>query len=69
MVRHSSHLSPTISWSTGLQRAMAFNKSHYLGKAGLIIGSPSLKKRSSAQSWVSTSDSNVSHCPYGLPGV
>ena len=69
MVRHSSHLSPTIPWCTGLQHTMAFNKSRYLGKAGLVIGSPSLKKKSSGQSWVSTSDSNVSRRPYGLPGV
>ena len=38
-------------------------------KAGLDIGSPSLKKKSSAHYWVSTDDASVSHCPYGLPGV
>ena len=47
---------------------MAFNKSRYLGKAGIAIGSPSLKK-SSGHIWASTSDSNVSRRPYGLPGI
>ena len=46
---------------------MSFRKSQYLGKAGLAIGSPSLKKKSSAHSWVSTDDASVSHRPYGLP--
>ena len=40
-----------------------------MGKAGLAIGSPSLKKKSSAHSWVSTDDASVSHHPYGLPGL
>ena len=40
-----------------------------MGKAGLAIGSPSLKKKSSAHSWVSTDDASVSRRPYGLPGV
>ena len=48
---------------------MAFNKSRYLGKAGIAIGSPSLKKKSSGHTWASTSDSNVSRRPYGLPGI
>ncbi|KIJ93367.1 hypothetical protein K443DRAFT_12922 [Laccaria amethystina LaAM-08-1] len=48
---------------------MAFNKSHYLGKAGIAIGSPSLKKKSSGHTWSSTSDSNVSRRPYGMPGI
>ena len=49
--------------------SMAFNKSKYLGKAGLAIGSPTLRKKSSAQSWVSASEANVSRRPYGLPGI
>ena len=53
----------------GLANSMAFNKSHYLGKAGIAIGSPSLKKKSSGHTWASTSDSNVSRHPYGLPGI
>ena len=48
---------------------MSFRKSQYLGKAGLAIGSPSLKKKSSAHSWVSTDDASVSRRPYGLPGL
>jgi len=48
---------------------MAFNKSRYLGKAGIAIGSPSLKKRSSGHTWASTSDSSVSRRPYWLPGI
>ena len=48
---------------------MAFNKSRYLGKAGIAVGSPSLKKKSSGHTWASTSDSNVSRRPYGLPGI
>ena len=48
---------------------MAFNKSRYLGKAGIGIGSPSLKKKSSGHTWASTSDSNVSRRRYGLPGI
>ena len=53
----------------GLANSMAFNKSRYLGKAGIAIGSPSLKKKSSGHTWASTSDSNVSRRPYGLPGI
>ena len=40
-----------------------------MGKAGIAIGSPSLKKKSSGHTWASTSDSNVSRRPYGLPGI
>ena len=40
-----------------------------MGKAGIVVGSPSLKKKPSGHTWASTSDSNVSRHPYHLPGI